>query len=359
MMTKNTALCATLAASVLLAACSVERASNVLAPSSASSTPVSASTASALLGMWSSQAVTPTASGCTNFQWVVSSQTAAALAGTFSASCAGGLEIQGSASGQLGNLTSIPIAVNGTASLPGLPTCPFALTGSGSVDSGVTTLTIPYSGTTCKGPVQGTQVLRKSTPAVVPPPPPPPPPPPTPPPAPVPGGPSDGMNLGLAAVYNSPNDIASWPIRSTISAIDMSAAGLAFQFSTKDSWPDVVPPGFSGALQYTVWAVVNINGQWYTSGFIQMWRGRVSTGAPILSDFATNWAYDSRWGPMMGYQPHVGEQMGFFLSAGDARGESGVSSVRERTQVVMVSLPAGDSGSFSFSAGSMRLVKGR
>jgi len=80
-----------------------------------------------------------------------------------------------------------------------------------------------------------------------------------------------------------------------------------------------------------------------------MWRGRASTGAPILTNFATNWAYDSRWGPMAGYQPHVGEQMGFFLSAGNARGETDVSSVRERTNVVVVALPAGDSGNFTFS----------
>jgi len=139
----------------------------------------------------------------------------------------------------------------------------------------------------------------------------------------------------------------------------MSGAGLSFQFSTKNSWPDITPPGWDGPLQYTVWAVVNVNGRWATSGFIQMWRGRESTGAPILSEFATNWAYDARWGPMMGYHPHAGEQMGFFLSAGNARGEGGVTSVRERTQVVMISLPAGDSGSFGFSAGSMPLFNRR
>jgi hypothetical protein len=129
----------------------------------------------------------------------------------------------------------------------------------------------------------------------------------------------------------------------------MSSAGVNLEFTTKQSWPDVVPPGFGGPLQYTVWAVVNIGGQWYTSGFIQMWRGRSSTGAPILSDFARNWAYDSRWGPMAGYQPHVGEQMGFFVSAGNARGTGNVSSVRERSNVVVVALPAGDSGVFTFS----------
>jgi hypothetical protein len=171
----------------------------------------------------------------------------------------------------------------------------------------------------------------------------PPPPPPT-------GGPApnDAIDLRQARVYNSPPDVASWPATARISRIDMGSSGLTFQFSTQNSWPDVVPPGFSGPLQYTVWAVVNINGQWNTSGFIQMWRGRAGTGAPILANFATNWAYDARWGPMAGYQPHVGEQMGFFLTAGNARGEVSVSSIRERSNVVIVSLPAGDSGSFPF-----------
>ena len=107
--------------------------------------------------------------------------------------------------------------------------------------------------------------------------------------------------------------------------------------------------GVGRADRYTVWAVVKINGQWYASGIIQMWRERPSTGAPLLTDFARNWVYDSRWGPMQGHQPVVGEQMGFFLSAGNARGVGTVTSVRERTNVVMVPVPAGDTGVFTFS----------
>jgi hypothetical protein len=202
---------------------------------------------------------------------------------------------------------------------------------------------------TTAGPFSATGAFVTPTPVVVLPPAPPPP---------SGGGPTgsappDAVNLSTASVYNSPNDIASWPATSTMNRITMSGAGLSLEFSTKQSWPDVIPPGFQGPLEYTVWAVVNINGHWNTSGFIQMWRGRASTGAPILSDFATNWAYDGRWGPMSGYHPHVGELMGFFVSAGNARGEGGVSSVRERSNVVLVALPPGDSGSFTFSLGSM------
>jgi hypothetical protein len=193
------------------------------------------------------------------------------------------------------------------------------------------------------GPWSATQAFQTPAPIAPPPGPLPGPPPPS---GPV---PNDAINLGQARVYNSPPDIASWAVTSKITSLSMSSAGLSLEFTTKQSWPDVVPPGFTGPLQYTVWAVVNVNGQWNTSGFIQMWRGRESTGAPILSDFARNWAYDGRWGPMAGYQPHVGEQMGFFVSAGNARGESGVSSVRERSNVVIVALPPGDNGVFTFS----------
>ena len=195
---------------------------------------------------------------------------------------------------------------------------------------------------TTVGPWSATQVFQTPPPVVLPPP--------LPPDVPTGPVPGDAMNLSTAAVYNSPADIAGWAVTSKITRIDMSpSSGLNLEFTTKASWPDYAPPGWDGPLQYTVWAVVNISGRWYTSGFIQMWRGRPSTGAPILAEFARNWAYDSRWGPMMGYQPRAGEQMGFFVSAGNARGEGGVTSRRERSNVVLASLPPGDSGSFPFS----------
>ena len=43
---------------------------------------------------------------------------------------------------------------------------------------------------------------------------------------------------------------------------------------------------------------------------------------------------------MNGYRPSVGEQMGFFVTAGDARNVDGVTSLRERSNVVVVPLPA-------------------
>jgi hypothetical protein len=133
--------------------------------------------------------------------------------------------------------------------------------------------------------------------------------------------------------------------------------GLAFTFDANEHWPDYVPPGWTGPIQYTVLAGVPMGGVWHVAGFIQMWRSRSSTGAPILAQWG-DWAYDrNRWGEMVDYRPQAGDKMIFFLSAGNARkGSAGpepdVTSVRERSNVVMVTLPAGDDGTFAFAPGT-------
>lgn len=159
----------------------------------------------------------------------------------------------------------------------------------------------------------------------------------------------DAIDLHTALVVAAPSDIADWPVTTRITRLEMRTPdGLLLTFSALRDWPDYTPPNWAGPMQYTVWPVVNIAGRWVTSGIVQMWRGRPNTGAPILTDFAKNWVYDSRWAPMTGHQPIVGEAMGFFVSAGNARGENGGTFVRERSNVVLVNLPAGDVGSFTF-----------
>jgi hypothetical protein len=347
-----------LAALVCAGGCAFERGSTGLSPSTSTDTtsptaaPAAAPVASAptYMGTWSTAAAPTLAlnpSTCGNLQWAITSQTASQISGTFSATCAGGITLSGAATGQIANLQSIPITITGTGSMPGYPSCAFSIDGTGTVMDNNTALQVVYTGTTCVGPVRGTETLRKKTAASepsTPAPTPAPAPEPTPAPAPIDMG-ADQMNLAEAAVYNSPADVASWPITTRITRLQMLGCngGIALTFGAQNSWPDYTPPGWDGPLQYTVWAVVNVNGRWNTSGFIQFWRGRENTGAPILPlscGFPVNWAYDHRWGPMNGYRPSVGERMGFFVTAGDARNNGGVTSLRERSNVVVVDLPA-------------------
>lgn len=166
---------------------------------------------------------------------------------------------------------------------------------------------------------------------------------------------ADAISLSQAVIHNSPADIASWPADYAISSLTTNPNdGIRMQSAALTSWPDFTPPGWDGPIQYTVWMCANIEREWHCAGFIQMWRGRMSeAGHPlpgILSDWNTNYAYDAgRWGPMANYVPHAGDVMAFFLSAGNARGVNGVTSVRSRTNVVQIRLPQNDTGSFDFS----------
>jgi hypothetical protein len=360
-MNRTLSLLVALASTVAAVGCAFEHTANTLAPSAASVAAVaaanpttSAATTASLVGLWESNAlpVLPSPSTCGNFQYQVSSQTATSIAGTFTGVCGGGLVVSGNATGQL-NGTSVPFTVTATATMPGIPSCAVSLNGTGSVEDNGRTLRLPYSGTTCLGPVSGTEVLRKPTPAAVPPAPAPTPAP-TPTPAlnPVPTS-NDGMDLHQATVTaSSPADVADWPITTLITTLDLRGDGALVDFSKKDGpgrWPDVTPPGWDGPIQYTLWIVENINGRWYTSGGIEFWYGLSRNGGPP-SQYGRNWFYaEAVWGALANRQPGVGEQVGFFITAGDARARD-VHAVRERSNVVMVPFPSDGGGVSSFSA---------
>src|SRR5262245_37045137 len=196
------ALVTLLIASTTVGGCAFERSTTTLAPTAPSvptapgANPTPSGSTPQLTGTWVSNEVQlPSASSCGHFQYQITSQTANSISGTFSAQCGGGLNISGNASGQL-NGTSVPLSISGVASLSAIPRCAFSLSGTGSIEDNGNTLRIPYTGTTCLGPVHGTEVLHRPQPAAQPAPAPEPTP--TPPPAPVPAPPPSipgGFNL--------------------------------------------------------------------------------------------------------------------------------------------------------------------
>jgi len=183
--------------------------------------------------------------------------------------------------------------------------------------------------------------------------PPPTPVPPTTDPNPVPASAADMVSLSLATILNSPRDLGRWPITTGIGLVDISAGGVRVDFSKKSGpgrWPDTTPPGWDGPLQYTLGMVLNIDGQWYASAPVQFWYGLERAGGPP-SQYALNWFYDpGRWAPMTYHQPAVGEQIGFFVCAGNCRNitDSSGSPVRERSNVVLVTMPTDAGATFRF-----------
>ena len=116
--------------------------------------------ASALMGMWTSAStgIIPPASSCTNFKWNATEQTGTSAKGTFSATCAGNLNVNGTAQGTLSG-TSVNWSATATASTPSIASCAVAL--QGTAELGVDSIRVPYSGTPCLGPVSGVEVLQR------------------------------------------------------------------------------------------------------------------------------------------------------------------------------------------------------
>jgi len=189
-------------------ACEFQRRSSLTSPSDA---PVVAAAAGSMLGVWtagaSTTAVLPpglptTGTGCSKFEWFVTSQSANAISGDFTATCLGSITLSGTARGER-NGSAVQVTVNGAAVLPGMGNCTFSLSSTGTIESN-DAVRLPYSGTTCLGPVSGVETLRRnpvpaapapSPPAPVPAPTPPPPPPPPP----VQPGPGDGSECSYLA----------------------------------------------------------------------------------------------------------------------------------------------------------------
>ena len=121
----------------------------------------SATGINALMGNWSSTNIIPSASSCTNFKWNATEKTNVSAKGSFSATCAGDLQVAGTAEGAFSpNSTAlIQWQAAGTASGPGLTNCSIAL--SGTAELGVDSIRIPYEGTTCLGKVSGVETLKR------------------------------------------------------------------------------------------------------------------------------------------------------------------------------------------------------
>ncbi len=113
-----------------------------------------------MAGSWSSvSSATSLTDTCTNFHWAITDISGNTASGTFSATCLTDLQVAGTANGTLSGTTVTWTAV-ATGTAPGGVSCPITLAGTATYDG--TQIRVPYTGTTCLGPVSGTEILRKS-----------------------------------------------------------------------------------------------------------------------------------------------------------------------------------------------------
>jgi len=154
---KNYAFAIVIAVALAAAGCvGFEHKSTATGPSNGTAT------INALMGTWASASsgIVPSPSTCVDFKWNPTEQTETSAKGSFSATCAGGLKVAGTASGTLAG-TTITWAANGTATGTETGGAACSITLTGTAELGTNSIRIPYTGNTCVGPVSGVEILDK------------------------------------------------------------------------------------------------------------------------------------------------------------------------------------------------------
>jgi hypothetical protein len=176
------------------------------------------------------------------------------------------------------------------------------------------------------------------------------------------------FDLSQAVILNSPQDLARWPEAAKITRIDIDPFAFRVDFDKRQGpgkWPETVPPGWKGGLQYTLGMCVNPTGnQWYCSAVVQFWDGRALTDSTPPSYVGRNWFYDGRWAPILGYQPSDGETVGLFVGSGNLRDGNNLNlancpRVCERSNVAMITWTNGGVANYNFSLARTLGIAGR
>ena len=161
--------------------------------------------------------------------------------------------------------------------------------------------------------------------------------------------------LNATALDYGPDNFIFFPETAKITSLQIRASGIDIDFTRRhgpDRWPDVIPRGFTGPIQFCLGMAWKINDHWYASAPIEFWNDRPEGGGPP-SEYTLNWFYEpNRWAPMTFYRPAVGELIGYFVVAGDVRGFNANTKVQERSNVVLVPMPDDGGASYTFAAGS-------
>lgn len=131
------------------------------APTSGSGSGSSSLRLDSFVGSWASATIAPpSATSCGNLTYTVTAVTPTAANVSFTATCAGNLQVSGTGTGTL-NAASLNWTAQGTVSQGGV-TCPFSFqNASNTATPEGTAIRVTYNGTVCGVSVSGSELLNK------------------------------------------------------------------------------------------------------------------------------------------------------------------------------------------------------
>lgn len=135
---------------------------------------------------------------------------------------------------------------------------------------------------------------------------------------------AQAFDLATAKFWDNPPDAGTWPMTAHVNYVEFTGFSMRVDFDKRTGpgkWPNLIPPGFQGPLQYTLGMCRFLQNQWHCSAVVQFWEGRDLDDTSPPSRFWREWWYDGqRWGPLADtVGPAEGEIVGIFVGAGDLR----------------------------------------
>ena len=115
--------------------------------------------ADAFAGTWTSVTPSTPPTGCGNLKYTVTPTSASAANVSFTATCAGNINVAGSGSGTVSG-SAIDWSASGLVGQGGV-NCPFTFTNSKATLDATNQIVVNYTGTVCGIPVSGTETAKK------------------------------------------------------------------------------------------------------------------------------------------------------------------------------------------------------
>lgn len=153
---------------------------------------------------------------------------------------------------------------------------------------------------------------------------------------------TDAIDLAQAVMTAGSPDIRKWPIGAKLTAVGLSGRdNMTLEFSARNgpgAWPFVIGAE-GGEIQYTLGVGCKIGGVWQLATVIRCISrapddNYVPTGPVLQPGQLPGNIYYYAGSPLAEYQPAPGEQVAWFLTAGDQR-RGDIHQIAERTQVVL------------------------
>jgi hypothetical protein len=143
------------------------------------------------------------------------------------------------------------------------------------------------------------------------------------------------FDMRQATMWDNDPTIPTWAQTATITSVVFTDQAFDVDFDLRTG-PNAWPESGAQTIQYTLGMCLNINDHWNCSAVVEFWTGRDLEASGIPSEVGETWFYNQRWGAMQGHQPQPGEIVGLFVTQGDNRGACPCSSLKERSNVLLM-----------------------